>query len=260
MIKVVCRESVVLLDPPHSGGGSGSGSGSGSGGGREGGLKVGLTLKPDSHAFTVRPRKAIMSEKEDCNEVSTDDGTDIAAERERKSNEIVTSQFVSHPAALSPLLATQDSCLKILSILSTLLGTAGCALLLRSTNAQDQSTNNVRDSGNVSTDTIYQAICTGDGLSWYDLEPGVFGTITIQHTPHRHSPYPVSLIESCLLSGRILTLKDASADIRYCHRADGSCMSECPYMVVPVRGRDGLVVGVIVAARRRGSQEYSQVS
>ena len=299
MIRVVCRDSIALLAPPTAMNTNTSTTTSGN-------LKnvvpvnvvkscehVNLLLDKTSDDDTKDETDAVESRVKTKNskprtvdakgpQGSTDfkGSKEVQKEAQKEvqkevQKEAIESQerSVSHPALLAPLLATQDSCLKILSILTELLTTGGCALLLKGT--YDPS-----DVRGASVNVTYQAICTGNALSWYGLTPGVFGNVTIEntslkthsahtpHTPHtQHTPHtphiphaPISLVESCVLSGRTLDLPDGTADPRYSPVVDGSCLSESPYMVTPVRGREGAIVGVLVAARRRGAAAYTQVS
>ena len=136
---------------------------------------------------------------------------------------------VVHPASLTPVMASQDCCLKILALMRTLLRSEGQALLLR-----DETT----------VPASYQVIYTGDALQWPGIQQGTFGCINAQTTSKR-----VSLVETVLLSRRSLTIANAVTDARYCSYVDGICSLGTPMMIVPVRGRGGAVVGAFVAAK-----------
>ena len=192
-----------------------------------------------------------------------DDDNDNKNESNRKNNmkgSMTVEQHhssVSHPAHLTPLLATQDSSLKILQILSALLDTTGCALLLG--NKSNRTSHPNYNLAAVSTDTVYQGICTGTGFHWCGLPVGVFGNIVISKPNKIQNQDPRSLIESCMISGQTLALKDGTSDPRYCYLTDGNFLSESPYMVTPIKGREGTIVGVLLALRKRGSVIFSQV-
>jgi hypothetical protein len=222
MVRVVCRDSLKILDPPFEASVSANAAAAGGGNSAK-------RLSGD-----VCPR---------------------GSSRERVGEESHPSP--KHPALLSPLHATEDTCLKILDLLSALLSASGCALLFNThSNTQTDVTGRAAVGNYVSTDTEYQAICTGTALSWYGLSPGGLSSITVQKIPHT----PQSLVDACMLSGRSIAVEDGTADPRYCAVADGGCLSESPYMAVPLKGREGVVVGALIAVRRRGTDSYSQVS
>lgn len=219
MVRVVCRDSLKILDPPFQA------------------SVTGGTAAPEGNS---------------AKRVTGSDNR--GSSRERVGVE--SSPSPKHPALLSPLHATEDTCLKILDLLSALLSASGCALLFNThSNIQPDATGRSAVGNAVSTDTEYQAICTGTALSWYGLAPGGLGSITVQKIPHT----PQSLVDACMLSGRSIAVEDGTADPRYCAVADGGCLSETPYMAVPLKGREGVVVGVLIAVRRRGMDTYSQV-
>jgi GAF domain len=219
MVRVVCRDSLKILDPP----------------------------------FEASVLASAAAEGNNAKRLSGGVGP-RGSNRERIGEESPPSP--KHPALLSPLQATEDTCLKILDLLSALLTAGGCALLFNSQNTQTDATGRAAVGNNVSTNTEYQAICTGTALNWYGLPPGGLGSITVQKVPHT----PQSLVDACMLSGRSIAVEDGTADPRYCAVADGGCLSESPYMAVPLKGREGVVVGVLLAVRRRGTDSYSQVS
>ena len=220
MVRVVCRDSLKILDPPFE-----------------------ISVTANTAAAEGDSAKRLISSV-----------NPRSSSRERTREEAPPSP--KHPALLSPLHATEDTCLKILDLLSALLSASGCALLFNThSNTQTDVTGRVAAGETVSTDTEYQAICTGTALSWYGLPPGGLGSIIVQKIPHT----PQSLVDACMLSGRSIAVEDGTSDPRYCAVADGGCLSETPYMAVPLKGREGVVVGVLLAVRRRGTDSYSQV-
>ena len=253
VIKVVCRDSINLLDPP---------------------------LSENSNDFNIPSNQIIkmlngqeeINKNENKNKNENENVTENKCVDENKNENYKKHNSkedgirdehhrlsVTHPALLTPLLATQDSSLKILQILSGLLDATGCALLLRNKSThKSYPPNNV---ASVSTDSVYQGICTGTGFYWSGLPVGIFGNIEIS-TPNQNqnqNKYPTSLVESCMISGHTLALKDGTSDPRYCHLTDGHFLSGSPYMVTPIRGREGSIVGVLLALRKRGSVMFSQV-
>ena len=149
-----------------------------------------------------------------------------------------------HPAALTPLSASQDTCLKLLSVIRTLLRSEGQALLLRDnqTAAADP------------TAASYQVIYTGDCLIWAGIEPSAFGVITASG---RAAGRGVSLVETTMRSRRCLHTLNAPNDPRYYAYLDGICDLGTPVLMVPMRGRGGSVVGTLIAARGKGATAFS---
>ena len=240
VIKVVCRDSINLLDPP---------------------------LSENVNDFNISSNQIMkmLNGQEEINKNKNENKDKNENENYKKNNKIEEDGIrdehhrlsVSHPALLTPLLATQDSSLKILQILSALLDATGCALLLRNKSIHQSHPPN--DVVSVSTDSVYQGICTGAGFSWFGLPVGIFGNIEISTPNQNQYKSPTSLVESCMISGQTLALKDGTSDPRYCHLIDGNFLSESPYMVSPIRGREGSIVGVLLALRKRGSVMFSQV-
>jgi cell division protein FtsL len=148
-----------------------------------------------------------------------------------------------HPAALTPLSASQDTCLKLLSVIRTLLRSEGQALLLRDnhTAAADPAV------------ASYQVIYTGDCLVWAGIEPSAFGVITASGRAAGRE----SLVESTMRSRRCLHTMNAPNDPRYYAYLDGICDLGTPVLMVPMRGRGGSVVGTLVAARGKGATAFS---
>lgn len=148
-----------------------------------------------------------------------------------------------HPAALTPLSASQDTCLKLLSVIRTLLRSEGQALLLRDnhTAAADKAV------------ASYQVIYTGDCLVWAGIEPSAFGVITASGRAAGRE----SLVESTMRSRRCLHTLNAPNDPRYYAYLDGICDLGTPVLMVPMRGRGGSVVGTLIAARGKGATAFS---
>lgn len=140
----------------------------------------------------------------------------------------------AHPASLSPLAASQDVCLKLLTMLRTLLRGEGQALLIR-----DPSTEPVS----------YQVMYTGNALSWMGVEQGVFGVVS-------SSQGRTSLVETVLHSHKSLAIGDATKDSRHSPSLDGICSPGTPLVLVPLRGRGGAVVGVLLSARGKGGESF----
>lgn len=141
----------------------------------------------------------------------------------------------THPAYLAPVAATQDTCLKFLHIVRSLVRTEGQAILL------------------VDIDTLpmsYQVISTGDALKWPGISHGVFGKV-----------YPTgsgtSLVESVAKSHKAIVVPDILKDSRHLPQVDGSCAPHTPGLVIPLRGRGGVVIGAVIAARGANGNEFS---
>lgn len=139
-----------------------------------------------------------------------------------------------HPASLSPLVALQDTCMKLLNMSRTLLQTEGQAILLQDTS---------------STPTSYQVICTGNAISWSGVQPGMFGLVS--------ATTETSLTEVCIATQKTIVIADALADLRYGSSLDGACVAGTPLLVVPLRGNGGTVIGVMIIARGCTSPIYS---
>ena len=152
--------------------------------------------------------------------------------------------LTNHPASLTPLVALQDTSMKVLSMVRNLLKSEGQALLLRNSNSNPSS---------------FQLIYTGNALSWPGIEQGTFGMVTGSHktTSDKSKHDASSLVESVMVSHKPLDLKNVHDDPRYCSSIDGLCVKGTPMLIVPVRGRSGGVVGVLLAAREQDATSFS---
>ena len=151
--------------------------------------------------------------------------------------------ITNHPASLPPLVALQDTSVKALSMIRTLLKSEGQALLLRNPNTNPQS---------------YQIIYTGNALSWRGIEQGTFGLVSgTRKASMGEASDAKSLVEAVMASHKSIELSDAHTDPRYNPAVDGFCVKKTPMLVVPVRGRSGGVVGVLMATREQNSPPFS---
>lgn len=141
-----------------------------------------------------------------------------------------------HPAALSPLMALQDTCLKLLSVLRTLARSEGQAILLHNDESNPPS---------------FQLIHTGNALSWRGIEQSTFGMVSCQTGAS-------SFVETALKSHKSVITADAARDERYSPIVDGVCDSKTPLMSIPIRGRGTAVIGVVLVARAKDSTEFSR--
>lgn len=146
-----------------------------------------------------------------------------------------------HPANLTPLAASQDTCLKLLSLLRSLLKTEGQALMLKDTTTNPET---------------YQVIYTGDAITWPGIEQNSFGVITSPLSAATATgQHPrASLIESVFFSRKSLVVPNAPVDDRYVSRVDGILSIGTSLMVIPLRGRGGSIVGVISLAKYIGDE------
>jgi hypothetical protein len=154
------------------------------------------------------------------------------------------SPITNHPASLSPLVALQDTSVKVLSMVRTLLRSEGQALLLRNPNSNPQS---------------YQIIYTGSSLSWPGIDQGTFGLVTGTHKKASvgEESEAKSLVEAVMMSHKSIDISNAHVDPRYNPSIDGLCVKETPMLVVPIRGRSGGVVGALLATREQKSSPFS---
>jgi hypothetical protein len=139
-----------------------------------------------------------------------------------------------HPASLTPLAASQDSCAKLLSMARSLLRGEGQALLLR-----DPTTDPV----------TFQVIFSGNALTWNGVEQGSFGLAA--------SAAQSSLAEAAMHSHKTVAVDDGPNDPRYNALVDGACTALSPMLFVPVRGRGSAVVGCLIIARARGAAAFT---
>ena len=140
-----------------------------------------------------------------------------------------------HPASLTPLAASLDTCTKILAMARNLLGSEGQALLLR-----DETTDPIS----------YQVIHTGDVIHYPGVEQGSYGSASAGDVP--------SLAEAAMSAHRVILVDDATEDPRYCASLDGNVGAHTPMALVPVRGRGGAVVGCLIAVRGRNGKVFEE--
>ena len=146
----------------------------------------------------------------------------------------------NHPASLPPVMALQDTSMKVLSIARTVLKSEGQALFLHNPNTNPSS---------------FQVIYTGNAISWVGMEQGRFGLVS---SSAREDESASSLVETVMKSRKSCCIDDVASDPRYSPNVDGSCPSKSPMIIVPVRGRSGGVVGTLVAVREQDSAPFSQ--
>ena len=148
-----------------------------------------------------------------------------------------------HPASLSPLAASRDCCLKLLAMVRTLLRSEGQALLLR-------------DPG---TDPVtYQVMYTGDSLHWAGIEQGTFGVVSsTSGFVSSNGILRTSLAETAMHTRKTLQASNAPLDPRYYAYIDGICDLGTPILMVPMRGRGGTIVGVLIAARGKNASSFT---
>jgi hypothetical protein len=152
-----------------------------------------------------------------------------------------------HPASLAPLAASQDSCMKVLNLLRTLLRTEGQALLLKDVTTVPHT---------------YQIIYSGDALSWPGIEQNTFGVVSSHLHSHtgqydNRTTLRVSLVETVASNRKTLICPNAPADERYASQIDGICSLGTPLIIVPIRGRGGAVVGVMMGAKGKESMGFT---
>merc|ERR1711998_215211 len=146
---------------------------------------------------------------------------------------------IAHPASLSPSMASMDTCNKILSLMRTLLRGEGQAVFLRDSSSADES---------------YRVIYSGTAIRWTGLDPGEFGLVSgnfpsLVPPVDANDGYSPSVLQSALSSHKTTVLSNVHADTKYRPVIDGNCATETPYLVVPLRGRTGCVIGCIISVR-----------
>ena len=128
-----------------------------------------------------------------------------------------------HPASLTPLAASQDSCMKVLAMARTLLRGEGQALVLRDT----------------TTDPVtYQVIYSGNAMSFTGIDQGAFGNISAGEEP--------SLAGAAMHTHKPVLVTDAADDPRYNAKVDGSVATYTPMIFIPIRGRGSSVIGALL--------------
>lgn len=160
-----------------------------------------------------------------------------------KHNRDENTARVAHPASLTPLAASQDCCVKLLGMVRSLLRTEGQSLLLR-----DPGTEPV----------TYQVIYTGNSLHWAGIEQGTFGVVSSSaNFIAADGTLRTSLAETAIHTRKTVMTPNAPMDPRYYAYIDGICDLGTPMLMVPVRGRGGSVVGVLIAARGKDAAPFT---
>ena len=144
---------------------------------------------------------------------------------------------VNHPASLNPSFASLDTCMKILSLMRTLLRGEGQAVLLKDTTSNEEGT--------------YRVMYTGTAIRWAGLGQGEFGLIhaTLQPSQSEMMDTEASILQATMSEHKSVSLSNIHADSRYRPVVDGLCATETPYLAVPLRGRTGCIIGIIVVVR-----------
>jgi hypothetical protein len=162
---------------------------------------------------------------------------------DRDTRHDAKDQSVAHPAHVTPLAAAHDCCLKVLTLLRTLLRSEGQAVLLKDHNSDPES---------------YQVIYTGDALKWTGVTPATFGVVASQPAIiNSNGIHCTSLAQVAMQTRKTLNLPDASQEPQYNAYIDGVCGMSTPMLIVPVRGRSNAVVGVLIAARGKSAATFS---
>jgi hypothetical protein len=133
----------------------------------------------------------------------------------------------AHPAYLAPISATEDVCLKLLALIRNLVRSEGQAVMLTDVETSPLS---------------YQIIATGDALYWQGVEQGTFGRVFSSNSMQ-------SVVESAMLTHKPVVVEDLQKDGRYLPQVDGGCAPKTPCLFIPLRGRGGVIIGVVIAAR-----------
>ena len=151
---------------------------------------------------------------------------------------------VNHPASLNPSFASLDTCLKILSLMRTLLRGEGQAVLLKDTSSGDE--------------TAYRVIYTGTAIRWTGVGQGEFGIInTTMESRQSAIDTDTSILQATMSEHKTLNLPSIHVDPRYRPVVDGLCAPETPYLAVPLRGRTGCIIGIIVVVRGHKGTAFS---
>jgi hypothetical protein len=198
-------------------------------------LQIEHTLQQLAH--TRRVHKVV------CREAALlmDPPTNLINDRDTRHD--AKDQSVAHPAHVTPLAAAHDCCLKVLTLLRTLLRSEGQAVLLKDHNSDPES---------------YQVIYTGDALKWTGVTPATFGVVASQPAIiNSNGIHCTSLAQVAMQIRKTLNLPDASQEPQYNAYIDGVCGMSTPMLIVPVRGRSNAVVGVLIAARGKSAATFS---
>jgi len=174
---------------------------------------------------------------------------------------------IMHPASLSPLSASQDSCLKVLAMTHRLLRSDGQALLLIQTVDEvglvDVSIGPERDA----PQGLFRVISTGDGLTWPGVETASFGLVSSSSSVRsvsnsRHDESLGSFVQTAIVTRKIILVPDVVADSRYNPLLDGQITTNIrhvggnasqsvkkSYLAIPLKGRGGTVTGALVVVK-----------
>ena len=140
-----------------------------------------------------------------------------------------------HPASLTPLAASQDSCMKVLGMARTLLRGEGQALLLRDTTTEP---------------VTFQVIYSGNAMSFPGIDQGSFGNLT-------PGGDEASLVGAAMHTHKPVITTDAIEDSRYNAKVDGSVSANTPMVFIPIRGRGSSVIGALIVARGKDGDAFS---
>jgi hypothetical protein len=152
----------------------------------------------------------------------------------------------SHPASCAPGDALADVLLRLMGMLRSLLRGEGQAVLIRSDDRASA--------------IAFQVMYSGNKLSWAGSAQGSF--IPLQY---ERASVPHSIVLRAVREGKPQILDDVLGDACYDQRIDGifngslketarakNNGEKIPCMYMPVRGRGGCVVAVLVSARGSG--------
>ena len=137
----------------------------------------------------------------------------------------------AHPAVLKPAAATTDLCLKLLSMIRTLLRSEGQAVVM-----MDQS--------------ACKVVLSGNALSYDGVDQGAIYDISKSKLDES------TLVETAMSSHKTLIVADALSDARYGASLDGRCVAGTPLLVCPMRGKGSAVVGCFIVARGCTAQPF----
>ncbi|RYF87422.1 MAG: GAF domain-containing protein [Chitinophagaceae bacterium] len=167
-----------------------------------------------------------------------------------------------HIASLPPLQAAQEVGIKALAILRKVLrSNAQCLAFSSATIAQSSSFA-------ASHSSIYNVLYTGDYTVYAGILPGCFGQLTWHPSASMMATQRLgrtdeaasyqSLAEYVMLTGKTVLASDLLRHAYYSPSVDGSHHPEgrYAYLGLPLRGSNGMVVGVLSAVRR--GEEFSR--
>ena len=126
----------------------------------------------------------------------------------------------------------------------TLLRGEGQAVLLKDTSSGDE--------------TAYRVIYTGTAIRWTGVGQGEFGIInTTMESRQSAIDTDTSILQATMSEHKTLNLPSIHVDPRYRPVVDGLCAPETPYLAVPLRGRTGCIIGIIVVVRGHKGTAFS---